>query len=367
MLRFLNGEAPIKSKGLICTKSGWQTSTNPESMGEFSAMHHLDEGDLALAALQEELDRLPESQESLSLDIAVTDLAAATELLRSVSTVPHSLAASVKRARPTAVANSEAITSDEPQFPANVAPGGAPLREQLGALMMVYHASKTYADVRDAFCGVSIALNLEGTLAPAFRHQPKPRPKSAGKAAVQDEQLHRDRLVIDLHWLHCRGSAGFCGVVPQNSYAKLVDHSKPFDFEAAVSYAAEKLTSNERAVEQLGVSPEVQWQLATLKSSSHAQAHGGIHFGGRDGSKRVPSLISVIRAGVGSWALRSAGIRGEVQVYLNLWAAKKMLGSTARAHQIGELAALMEGTIALEKSTVSKKLARLVNNVPAAA
>jgi hypothetical protein len=180
-----------------------------------------------------------------------------------------------------------------------------------------------------------------------------------------DAQLHRDRLVIDMHWLWCR-NASLAGLMPQGIFAHLLDPTVDFDFEAVERYAGQSLASKERSTEHIGISPEVQWQLAAIKSRDQADTHRAIFDGGRDATGRVHSTRSAVMAGIASWALRSPGIRAEKQVYLDLWVARKMLGTKAPAWQIAELGGLMSGTSPLEKSTVRQKLKRLDTNVPAA-
>lgn len=373
LARTLCGEAETSHSPahLVRTPDGWRRASSVAEAVAHSRAHNRahkrDEGDAALASVVAEIDQLM-AEERVATDVAGTAPTADAEP-GSRASATDSKVSTAMPAPPEAVASLGATASGAYRFPASAAPGTAPLRDQLDALMKAYDDSKNdYAAVREAFCAVSIALNHEGAWAPAYRPQPRPRHKSAGKAAMQqDEPLHRDRLVIDLHWLQCRCRDGFGGVLPQDLYAKLLNPNEPFDFVAAAAYATRKLTSHERAVEHFGVSPEAQWQLATLKSAGHANTHREIYQGGRVGTTRIPSLIAEIRAGVGSWAQRSAGIQGEEQAYLNLWAARKMLGPRALTRQVGELAALMAGTTALEQSTVRKKLIRLVKNVPAAA
>lgn len=238
------------------------------------------------------------------------------------------------------------------------------LKKLLASICSEFKSAGNYAAVRDRFCAVSRELNRIALWAPAFRPQPTPRPPVAGKGG-EDNLLHRDRVVIDLHWLWCRRASH----VPDLAflpYQDILDPEIDFDFVLASDYAAKKLKSDERATVHLGLSPETQWQLATIKSEEHALEHSRIFTGGRDGSKRVKPAKTDIVQGVASWAARAPAVLGQEGAYLRLWAARRMLRKSARAWQVGELAALMNGSSVLEASTVRQKLARLDANVSAA-
>lgn len=234
---------------------------------------------------------------------------------------------------------------------------------ELREVMEAYQASVHYRGVRERYCAVSLALNEEQRMAPAFRRQPKPRPVVAGKGK-DDLLLHKDRLVIDLHWLWVR-NIGVGTAKPQ--YARLLDSSAPFDFALAASFASENWSSEERATEQFALSDSVQWELATLKSRAHKDAHRMIFDGGRDGSKRVPSKSSFVRRAVARWAEESRPIRDQQAAYLHLWIAREMLGAGASAKRVGGLAALMCGRSPLDASTVRAKLKGLDRRLAASA
>ncbi len=222
-------------------------------------------------------------------------------------------------------------------------------------LMGIYTRSRRYSDIREHFCAASIALNTAGLWAPAFREQPTPRPKAAGKGP-EDLQLHRDRVVIDMHWLWARRSPVGTAKPP---YSMLLNGDSVFDFDLASAFAAENWTSHERATEKFSLSYTVQWQLATVKSAQHAEEHRIILDGGRHEGKRVASRSSTVGAAIADWAELNHRIRGHERVHLNLWVAREMLGSYKSAERIGQLAGLMAGTPALERSTVRRKLEAL--------
>lgn len=237
------------------------------------------------------------------------------------------------------------------------------LDRELNELMDVYHTTSPYSAVRERFCAVSLALNEALRLAPAFRRQPRPRPAAAGKGK-NDLLLHKDRLVIDLHWLWVR-NIGVGTAKPQ--YARLLDSTAPFDFALAASFASENWSSEERATEQFALSEAVQWELATLKSRVHTDTHRMIFDGGRDGSKRVPSRSAFVRGVIARWAEESRPIRDQQAAYLHLWIAREMLGANGSAKRVGRLAALMCGRSPLDASTVRAKLKGLDRRLAASA
>lgn len=163
------------------------------------------------------------------------------------------------------------------------------LRAELKLINAEFKISKDYAAVRDRFCAVSIALNVEGLWAPQFR--PQPRISPVGRKSPSDLKLHKDHLVIDAHWLWLKKY-----VMPFTSnYSGLFDSTRPFDFRLAAQYALEKWTSAYRAEEHFCFTSRVQWQLCTTKSVVYGERHRELLDGTRNGTKRTPAHISLLR------------------------------------------------------------------------
>ncbi|MBI5277349.1 MAG: hypothetical protein HY854_12900 [Burkholderiales bacterium] len=342
---FISGESAPRGQGMQFVNGRWQRIEFGSIGRENRAEHDEDELDRQLAELLGR-NEAPDAANDELLD----DDSAATNSSRNPAAAP-------------VPAHAPPPGAPLYLFPVNEGPVSADLTA-LTAIYDEFRRTDDYAAVRDAFCAVSIELNRNALWAPAFRPQPRPRPPAAGKGRA-DQVLHCDRVVIDLHWLRCRKEAHVAdqAFLP---YQHLLDTDVDFDFALASAYAARELRSRERAEVHIGLAPEVQWQLATLKSEAHAVEHSRIYSGGRDGTKRVrPAKTDVVK-GIASWAARTPALRGQADAYVRLWAARRMLGKTARAWQIAELAALMNGTAPLEASTVRQKLGRLDSNVPAA-
>lgn len=235
------------------------------------------------------------------------------------------------------------------------------LEEALVKIAVSFRRDQNYAVIRDEFVRVSLALNQLGLLAPAFRDQP--RIPYDRKLWSKCTQLLIDLIVIDCHWLFCRGER----VSPRWAELKGVfDHATPFDCALiAEQVGAKNWTPDFRVDELIRLSRRQQLQLVQLRGEAVRQSFRVVLDGGRafeDGkAKRIRPLIADVRAKITDWADRNHRVQGHEMMYESLWLASALLGGDASVRDIGELAALRCGRRPLDRKTVEGKLKVLRN------
>lgn len=224
-----------------------------------------------------------------------------------------------------------------------------------------FRRDRDYSAVRDEFIHVALALNQLGLLAPAFRDQPRiPYDK---KLWSRYTQLLIDLIVIDCHWLFCRGER----VSPRWAELKGVfDCATPFDCALiAEQVGAKNWTPDFRVDELIRLSRRQQLQLVQLRGEAVRQSFRVVLDGGRafeDGkAKRIRPLIADVGAKITDWADRNHRVQGHEMMYESLWLASALLGDDASVRDVGELAALRCGRPPLDRKTVAGKLKVLRN------
>jgi hypothetical protein len=209
--------------------------------------------------------------------IVVTDRAGVAAVSGAVT---DSVGASVPATAPARRLAGPAYT-----FPSSItALPEAELRDELDAVSMIFKSSKDYQAIRDRFCAVSIALNSVGKWAPRFRSQPLVQPFAKDTSS---QLLHKDHLVIDLHWLW---STGVEAAMPA-PYERLTAAGADFMFDLAAQCASENWASEFRAEDHLGLPDAVQWQMVTLRSVATARRYSDLFTGELNGKKRTPARV----------------------------------------------------------------------------
>lgn len=220
-----------------------------------------------------------------------------------------------------------------------------------------FRQDKDYGAIRDAFVKVSLELNQFGLLAPVFRDQPRiPFKKYEQKAYTQ---LLIDQIVIDCHWLHCRGEQ----LKPQwAELSAIFSSSANFDCDVLATQVAAKNWSCDFRVEQLIiVTARQQAQLMQLRTKKLKERfrillEGGRAFNSDGKSSRTKAKVSPIRMAIANWADRNHRVRGHEQIYESIWFAMELLDPEATKLEIAELAALRCGVKPLEPRTVLGKI-----------
>lgn len=121
-------------------------------------------------------------------------------------------------------------------------------------------SDKSYSSTRLEYCAINVLLNELGVIAPAFR----PFRKLAGNKLSKANEilLSRDRMVLDLHYLHCQHHDDF---LPTDSEFEILATDDEFDFKLASQFALKEWTAAVKA-NSLGLSNKQMHELAVYKT-----------------------------------------------------------------------------------------------------
>lgn len=216
---------------------------------------------------------------------------------------------------------------------------------------------KDYARVRGAYCHNSIRLNLVGRLAPGWR----PQLKSGEKwGAAIHKVIHRDQVVIDLHWCH----ATKMPMTPNEpDHLALLGEGVEFQFDLAWMLAGKVWKSEFRAAEALCLTTFQQCQLLKLRGPEVAAFLKGVGAGWYVSGGKSVSKIAAVKREIGQWAERNKRIQPQRDSYGKLWLAREVLGRDTPKQQIAELHALMMGGEVQDRASIRDKLKSLDKNV----
>lgn len=225
----------------------------------------------------------------------------------------------------------------------------APL-ERLRAVVQKVAEGECYWSIREEYCSLSLLLNMEGLLAPAFRPPVVPR-KKWGDDVYMD--IYRDQLVIDCHWLHCTKQS--VSLKPKDIYwSPLFYRLTPFPFNLAWDFARENWGANHRAVEMFRLTDFQQFQLMALRGDHVKKIVDSIDKPERRGRgvKTGPSQHSLFVQGMNAWCERDCRMEAHRDGYTAVWRARAYLGPAASVRQVGKLAALMLGEKPKDDKTI---------------
>ncbi len=232
------------------------------------------------------------------------------------------------------------------------------LVQEMKSLTKRYNSGESYSTLRNDYLRASLELNKLGLIAPAFRHQPK-IPFYKNKRSDDHKQLLVDQIIIDCHWLHCKGCCVNCKHV---EYDELFDKvAKPFDFDLALKFAKSNWKREFRANDMLGLTQFQQFQMLQLCSKENRDHLKRLVDGDCDRTNKVrtPAEEVAVRRAVNAWAERKPQIRDQRHVYVALWRSRELLGYGAPVRQIGALTAMMIGAEQLADRTIRDKLVNL--------
>jgi len=219
------------------------------------------------------------------------------------------------------------------------------LEELMGELMQ--HGN--YQRIRQEYCELSILINLHGMMAPAFR------PKLTTGKPYGDRsynEIHRDQIVIDCHWLYIRRAR----IQPNSAkYRSMFKVTSPFSFALAWRFACEKWKGLNRAVAVLRLTPLQQSQLLAIQSPEMKQRIQSVNKGTRKDGVYVPSKHAFFEQGLNDWCERDKRILRYTRSYEAVWLARELLGHSASIGQVAELSALMLGEAQKDSKTIKSK------------
>jgi hypothetical protein len=231
-----------------------------------------------------------------------------------------------------------------------------PLRE-MAALCRAMLIHKDYLRVRDDYCRLSITLNLVGKLAPGWRPQLK---AGAGWGNAIHKVIHRDQVVIDLHWCYSIKMP----LIPQDAaHVALFSGADSFHFELAWELAGKQWKGTYRASEALCLTPLQQCQMLTLRGPELLARLDDIESGRRKSEGKSASKIAMANCQISQWAERNKHILSRRDSYEKLWRARELLGHDATNQQIAELHAYMLGGEVQDRATIRDKLKSLDKHV----
>lgn len=221
----------------------------------------------------------------------------------------------------------------------------------LEELMVELRQHGDYSRIRKEYCQFAILLNLQGRLAPAFRPVPVTGKKYGDKVF---NEIHRDQLVIDCHWLHA--TQNFIKARAKDmEFAPLFKTAKPFPFSLAWDFACKKWTADHRAVDMLRLTEFQQCQLAALRSDKVKERIRDMTEGTRKNGRFVPSPHAVFTQGLNAWCERDRRICKHREGYEAVWKARSFLGEQESVRLVGELAAMMLGESPKDEKTTRSK------------
>lgn len=223
--------------------------------------------------------------------------------------------------------------------------------ERLQELMLELLEQGDYQCIREEYCQLSILLNLEGSLAPAFRPALVTGKRFGDRVF---KAIHRDQLVIDCHWLHATGQVVTVRA-KDVEFKPLFRRSKPFPFDLAWQFANKEWKSNHRVVDMLRLTEFQQCQLKALRGDVVKMRIKNVEHGSRKDGIYIPAPLSIFQQGLNAWCERDRRINKHRDGYLAVWKARSFLGDLATVRQISELVAMILGEAPKDDKTIRSR------------
>ncbi|MBU9415468.1 hypothetical protein KTE23_02590 [Burkholderia multivorans] len=220
----------------------------------------------------------------------------------------------------------------------------AKLRELLGRTENP-GALARYTLHRTLICQLALALNRRGNIAPRFR--PIPSPGFRCRTGSVDEQLGRDRQVLDLHWLY---ENGHCRKVDSREFRDLFA-TAPFDFQLASNFACKNWTS-EKKLAALGVERDREAELAAIQTEQLRMRWRGID---RKEHQWRTQLGNALR--------RRPNLRCHIDGWIRVRVAMELLGVDAPVGQLSRLVALITGEKPIDQRAMARKRASVMTHL----
>lgn len=201
----------------------------------------------------------------------------------------------------------------------------------------------SYSEIREEFCAANIEINFRKRFAPRFRFMRH----SVADNSLDEENLLRDRICFDLHWLHCRNERRLIDL-PDSvdpAFASLL--LQPiFDFEAAWRFSGliKKLAT--RAA-WLSLPEELAWQLATIETDAMKHRFYTIIKGERRTGIEVQQGYYSVLAKLESNAPKR--LRHSIQIWASIWMCDRMLRNTGKPTSMVAVAKLHSLAVGSEK------------------
>lgn len=218
-----------------------------------------------------------------------------------------------------------------------------PGSDQARRLKALLGTAKPYHQIREEYCALSLAMNVCGEVPPKFRFM-RPLPRRTAKATFDDTLMMRDRQVIDMHWLHCRGKRE---ELPDRAFTTLfVDDELDFDM---AGFLAGKVWTNEIKAERvLNLIPHEQLQLACLRTKAVADTWRNAEC----------SMKTTIDRRLREQLVSEPSLKPHIEDLKLLWLADKVVGGEGLA-ATAKMHGWLSGKAPLSITTLSTKLKRM--------
>lgn len=272
---------------------------------------------------------------------------------------------------PASATAAEKNTDNDPEISVSVvAAPSAPrhishedLMAELEALAQEYLKPDDYLRIRERYCEASMALNVHGLWAPAFRPD-IPIPKKKSLRQPPHELIQQDRVVIDCHWLHCRQYH----IAPAEAqWRPLFKKNSEFPLALAQEFATRNITNEYRAEAILRLTHPLQVQLRALRGRTAQEQFGDLTGYSRVDGKRVPPPLETIALAINRWAEKERRVASHREKYMAHAMARELLKPASPTRkEIAALVGLIRGVPALSERTaydllkkIDKQLAKL--------
>lgn len=229
------------------------------------------------------------------------------------------------------------------------------LAELLEELVARINGGDGYQRHRMSFCTLSLAMNILGLKAPAFRPQPT-IPKLASDQTPEHLLIQRDRIVIDCHWLYATKSKVYA---TEGTWRGMMNPKLALQMSRIEQFAATKLRNDSRADEILELNSFQQIQMAAMRGSKVQQAFQALREGKVDSTgHRTPARFRRITAKLQDWTDSQARFEKLYPKYRAYAMALELLEAPT-TEQVAQMAGLILGEPPLSYTTAAQTLAKL--------
>lgn len=200
----------------------------------------------------------------------------------------------------------------------------------------------SYLSVRERVCQINLTMNSHCVRPPFFRHSRKSPPGTTKDPSLKI--LSKDRMIIDLHWLH---SNGYRRELDDLNFRDLMIHDN-FNFSLAEQFVTKAWKTDLRVTKILLLTDVEQWQMGVLRASDV-----------RNKVQRLGNEARDINQSLRSIAQRTRKLLPEhVESFTQLWLADQLCDGGPQS-LIALVNAWQNGTVPLTKSTMSAKLKKM--------
>lgn len=206
----------------------------------------------------------------------------------------------------------------------------------------------SYLEIREECCAIGEVMNHRGVTPPKLRLQRSlPKLPKDQKYDLPDTFMSRDRQVLDLHWLHCRGKRD---QLEHKAYVDLFAEDD-FDFDRASNFAAKGWNLASKTIKVLDLMDFEQMQMAffRMKHIDDAWKNGFL------------SMNTTISKRLRKYVVKEPEFAVHIEGLKRLWLAEKMVAVADLNGEkiIGQVYGWLMNEEPLAKGTLNAKLKRM--------